>query len=68
MYDFLYAKLSNYNVVSIMQALDLAEDGTFLYCTLALIMDVGHLPCKLAERSKEAVYMYVGQPEFIWRV
>jgi len=38
MHDFLYTKLSNYSAVSIVQARDLAEDGTFLCCMLVLIM------------------------------
>lgn len=59
--------MSNYSTVSIMQALDLAEDGTFLYCMLVLIMDVAHLPCKLSERSKVAVGVCVGQLQFSWR-
>lgn len=37
--------------ISIMQALDLAEDGTFLCCVLVLVIDVAHLICKLSERS-----------------
>lgn len=67
MYDFLYAKLSNYSAASIMQALDLAEARTFLSYMLVLTADVAHLPCKLSERSIGAVGVFVGQLQFIWR-
>lgn len=63
----MYAKLPTDRAVSIMQALDLAEDGTFLCRVPVLVMNVAHLMCKLSERSKVAAGVYAGQLGFVWR-